>query len=574
MIWMRSKKIPRDSLVNVMIKNPFPQTFLETAWGFQRFLEKRGINIRTDDLEHFEKQGFLYPIVRVVRPTFLCKKIQKVENGFTKEYWQPLEARETFEGETKKMYAGIGDVTHGLYDYFKEGLIIFPSKSNFKPWKEYKDDHEETALPFYHPYQAISVKEISNLTMLTIHGIPRLDKDQMVKRMEKLRKFDEIRRRHLFKRLKEYQKLIRLLLLIQDRYLPLIRKKFVGRGGVDFGEFWDKWFEWTKNFDPHGVLKESGFTVEQIKKWQLHFAAQASFIDPLRDWYVLVHHIPYSKREKLKGDALQAQDYYEITDMLGRFLTDLTGEKQLDADDLLDGRQGRWKKKWYGREVDYKSREVLQKVLTEYGINPQDRVLLIVEGPTEYEAIPRIAQAMGFDLDQLGIRILPLKGAGEIARKRSEKLLEYLAPSATIPYIILDNHPNVKRTLETLKSLKLIRPNHYRVWKKEFEEDNLSDEEVVQEIVKQAREQGFDLKISIKMVEEERQAKRREGKPIPHLTQILEKITDSFKYEIDKPELGKALAQIIADRIKKQEKYTTTTEIEKEILKIIKIATS
>ncbi len=180
--------------------------------------------------------------------------------------------------------------------------------------------------------------------MLTIHGIPRLDKDEMVKRMEKLRKFDKVRRRPLFKRLKEHQKLIRLLLLIQDRYLPLIRKKFVWRGGVDFNEFWDKWFEWTEKFDPHAVLKESGFTIEQIKEGRLHFAAKAGFIDPLRDWYVLVHHIPCSKREKLKGDALLAQDYYEITDMLGRFLTDLTSEKQLDADDLLDGRQGRWKR--------------------------------------------------------------------------------------------------------------------------------------------------------------------------------------------------------------------------------------
>ncbi|KPV62276.1 MAG: hypothetical protein AOA66_1390 [Candidatus Bathyarchaeota archaeon BA2] len=227
-----------------------------------------------------------------------------------------------------------------------------------------------------------------------------------------------------------------------------------------------------------------------------------------------------------------------------------------------------------GKEVNYKSREVLQKVLTEYEINPQDRVLLIAEGPTEYEAIPRIAQAMEFDLDQLGIRILSLKGAGEIARKRVEKLLEYLASSVTIPYIILDNHPNVERELKALESLKLIRPNHHRVWKKEFEEDNFSDEEVVQEIVKQARKRGFDLKISIKMIEEERQACRREEKPIPHLTQILEKITQSYSYKIDKPELGKALAKIVTDRIKKQKKYTPTTEIEKEILKIAKIATS
>ena len=568
---MKFKKIPRNSLANVMVKNPFPQTFLMSERGFRSFLEKRGIYIRTDELESFEEQGFLYPIVRVVRPTFLCKKIRKVENGVTKEYWQPLKEGEIFEGETKKMYAGIGDITHRLYDYFKEGLIIFPSKSNFKPWKEYKDGYEETVLPFYHPYQAICVKEILNMTRLTINGVPELENNETLRRMEKLRKFDEIRRRSLFKRLIEYQKFIHLLLLIQDRYLPLIRRRFSGRGGVDFDEFWNKWFEWTQEFDPHTVLRESGFTADQIKKWRIRFAAQAGFIDPLRRWYILVHHIPYSKRENLRRDALLAQDYYEIADMLGRFLTDLTGKKQLDADDLLDGRRGRWKREWYGREVDYKSREVLQKVLTEYGINPQDRLLLIVEGPTEYEAIPKIAEAMGINFDQLGIRILPLKGAGETAKRRIEKLLEYLAFPATIPYIIIDNHPNVERNLKRLEEAKLIPPNHYRIWKKEFEEDNFSDEEVLQQIVQQAKKRGFDLKISTETIEKERQAKRKEGKPIPHLTKILKKITKSFGYEIDKPELGKALAKIVADRI---EKHTPPTEIEEEILKIVGLAMS
>lgn len=176
-----------------MVKNPFAQTFLETESGFRSFLEKRGIHIRFDDLEHFEKEGFLYPIVRVIRPTFLCKKIQKIENGVTREFWQPLEDGETFEGETKKMYEGIGMVTHSLYDYFQKGLLIFPSKSNFKPWEEYKEDHEETVSPFYHPYQTILVKEILNLTTWMIRGIPKLEKGELVKRMEKLRQFDEVR---------------------------------------------------------------------------------------------------------------------------------------------------------------------------------------------------------------------------------------------------------------------------------------------------------------------------------------------------------------------------------------------
>jgi len=539
---------------------------------FGRFLEKRGLYVRGDNLEYFEEQGFLYPIVRVIRPTFMCKKIKRVENGVVKEYWQPLEEGETVEGETKKMYGGIGDITHRLYDYSKEGLIIFPSKSNFKPWKEYKDGYEETVLPFYHPYQAIYVKEILNMTRLTISSIPELENKEMLKRMEKLRRFDEVRRRHLFKRLKEYQKFIRLLLSIQDRYLPLIRRKFEGRIDVDFGEFWNKWFEWTQKLDPHAVLRESGFTVDQIKEWRIHFAAQAGFIDPLRSWYILVRHIPYSKREKLKGDALLAQDYYEIVDMLGRFLTDLTGEKQLDADDLMNGRQGKWKKERYGREIDYKNREVLQKVVSEYGINPQDRILLIVEGPTEQEAIPIIAQAMGINFEHLGIRIPPPKGVGEIAKKRIEKLLEYLTYTVTTPYIILDNHPNVERDLKILEATKLIPSGHYRIWNKEFEEDNFSDEEVIQQVLQQAKERGFDLKISKEMIEKERQAKLRRGKPVPFLTKILEKITHSFDYEINKPELGKALAKIVVDRIEKQEEYTPSTEIEKEIEKIARLA--
>ena len=130
----------------------------------------------------------------------------------------------------------------------------------------------------------------------------------------------------------------------------------------------------------------------------------------------------------------------------------------------------------------------------------------------------------------------------------------------------------LKKTLETLKTLKLIRPEHYRVWEREFEEDNFSDEEVLQQVVQQAKKRDFDLKISTEMIEKERQDKRKRGKLVPHLTKILQKITHSFGYEIDKPELGKALAKIVANRIEKQERYTPSTEIEKEILKIVKLA--
>jgi len=274
---MSFKKIPNTSLVNVILKTPFPQTFLMGTWEFRSFLEKRGIRIRDADLERFEEQGLLYPIVRIVRSTFLWKKIKKVENGITKEYLQPLEKDEIFGGETVERYAMIGDVTRDLYDYLQEELVVFPSKSNFKPWKEYKDGYETTVLPFYHPYQTFCVTKILNALRLTLDGITELENDELLKRIEILRKFVESRRKSLVKQLKEHEKLTRLLLSIQDRYLPFIRKNFVGKGGVDFYDYWNNWFEWTQKFDPHIVFKESGFTVEQLKENTFTFCCSSRF---------------------------------------------------------------------------------------------------------------------------------------------------------------------------------------------------------------------------------------------------------------------------------------------------------
>ena len=153
-----------------------------------------------------------------------------------------------------------------------------------------------------------------------------------------------------------------------------------------------------------------------------------------------------------------------------------------------------------------------------------------------------------------------------------EKLLEYLVADVTTPYIILDNDQNVERNLKRLEAANWIPHNQYRIWKKEFEEDNFSDEEVLQQVIQQAKQKGFDLPISPEMIEQERQAKQRDGKPILPLTKILGKLTKPFGYKIDKPELGKALGKILSERITNQKDYTPTTEIEREILKIVELA--
>ena len=235
-------EISSESLAEVIINNPFPQTFLMSESSFRSFLEKRAINIKSDDLEYFEAKGFLYPIVRIIRPTFLCKKISKTENGVTNDYLQPLEEGEAFDGEAVKKYEGIYDITHELSKYFDKGFVIFPNISNYKPWKDYKDGYEETIVPFYHPFQELLVNEILHLTTVTLHDSAFQSDGK--NSFEYVHKYFQNNRKILFNLLAVRQRLIRLLLIVQDKYLPYLRKKFVGRSGVGFDQYYNDWFDW------------------------------------------------------------------------------------------------------------------------------------------------------------------------------------------------------------------------------------------------------------------------------------------------------------------------------------------
>ena len=563
-------QVSSEILAKLIMDNPFPQTQLMSVSHFCDFARERAIDLGLEDLEGFEEQGFLYPIVRVQRTFTLFKKVNAVENGMSKPTLQSFADGEHFTGETQKVYDGITDVTNSLGEYLKDGHLIFPSNTNFRPWKEYKDGYEDTCLAFYHPYQSLLIK-----TIRSAHRNTTAETKYVLKKEGGF--FLDIRQKNLFNQIAEYNKLINFLLSIQDIYLPPIRRIFRGKFANNIDQLFDQWFEWKKSFNPKAVLERSELTIDEIKNWRLYFAGEARFIDPIVNWYVLVRHIKYSKRERLRGNALLAQDYYEIVDMLGRFLFDISGEQQLDADDIFDGRWGRWKKEAYGQEkLTYDNREVLKRVLSEFEINSEDRVLLILEGPTENEAVPPILQAMNLDFKKLGIRILPLGGVGEASPERCEKLLEYLAlsPTFVIPYLILDNDQDVKKILERYRT-KLIHPNNYRIWNTEFEQDNFSEEEIIEAVKKQAEKRGFkNLQLSVELIEEERQAKRSAGKDVQYITKILQKLL--HPYEIDKPELGKDLGEMVAERIKNQSKeqkaYIPSTEIEKEIIKIVQLA--
>lgn len=515
------------SLLNFYLTKSIPQNLLLTENDFERYAENRGLNIRQEYLEFLENQRLLFPLCRVKLPV-------------EEEYCE--------DGGKRRKYAPLIDISHNLLKWHNDGLCEDPVKVEFRPWREYRDDHFETARALYHPLQFKNLRTIVlsvGYEALFRGCIQKERKDSIAKIVTRDLKF------------------FPLLISIEDVYLPIVRSNFIGdwrQPNIGF----DVWQSLRSKFDPNQALKKSGLIVDEIQKWRELIAAQTSFFDPLANWYLLVRHATYHKRGKLKGEALFAQDCYEIIEMLGLFLKDLTGEHQYGPDDLLDGRCGKWKKEWYGAEVDFANRDVLRKIAYEYGLDYDYKLLLFVEGDAEFHAIPIIAEAMGIYFAKLGIRLEKLGGYSEIVPKRIEMLLRYAKKENITAYIVIDNHENSKKYVDELVARKdlPVEKKAVLIWDIDFEEDNFSVDELIEAARRIATRSNVQIDIKPKMIEETRKHAHTKG-----IANILVALCEERNFNLSKADLGRELGLMVAERIKNGK--LKTTKIENELIKIV-----
>jgi hypothetical protein len=112
---------------------------------------------------------------------------------------------------------------------------------------------------------------------------------------------------------------------------------------------------------------------------------QARFRDPLGPWYDLIRQADPGAWSQLRGDALLAMDYRIAAEILLRTLDDL-GRTDLSAPPPRSGRM-------YRTNLDDRLQpepERLEEVLSERGLSPRPAVLLVLEGETEMDLMPRV----------------------------------------------------------------------------------------------------------------------------------------------------------------------------------------
>jgi hypothetical protein len=298
-------------------------------------------------------------------------------------------------------------------------------------------------------------------------------------------------------------------------------------------------------------------------------------------------------------------------------LKDLTGEKQLETGSISDTLQGRGKVRVYGKKLNYVDRDILIRLLRDYGINPRPRLVLIVEGYTEEIAFPIIANAMDISLESYDIQIINILG---VDRDPRELIIDYTTPDVysmdkkyyihperTKVFLIFDNEGNkrswIKKLIEkpdeeiekimkdvlsiiknkgghisaNIEKIFLKHTVNYHIWgqeqddeklehrirEKSFEYANFSDEDLSRELNKYGEKHGYNFYVTSDEIKDCR-AKNR------NLDKFIRDKTDA---SLNKREFGEQLGNFIAKEIKERtNRFENQRPIEEVLNQIIRFA--
>ena len=553
----------------LILQEAFYQNFPLEVDKFIDYCKKRGLNnVDRKYLEHLEQEERLKPIMRVV--------------------------------------GSVVSNTTDLNKLYENNHVIDPSQNEFVPWKTFHETRpeypREVIRTYYHPYQIYSLNSVLEAIEARIRALIRfnntLQNDASVINLRKPGKNMGNRPEIMRKESKKDEKFVELLLFIQNKYLPIVKQPGYINITGDSPNNLERWYDLKRKIIPKEIVSALGLKAEEIKEYRGRIGGYGLSIDPLENWYDLVKYIKYAKRQKLKGKALLAQDFYIISNMLALLLEDLTGEKQLETGSISDTMQGRGNVQVYGKELNYVDRDILIQILREYGINPRPQLILIVEGYTEEIVFPIIANAMGIPLERYDIQIINIQGVDKDPRPL---IIDYATPDVypfdnkyyihlerTKVFFIFDNEgnkgswsknpdKNIEKTMkDVLRNIKnkgvdisaniekMINEHtvEYHIWNKSFEYDNITDDkELSRELNKYGEKHGYKFNITSDEIKECRANNRNLGKFVEE-----KKGTD-----LGKREFGEQIGNFIAKEIKERTNhFENQRPIEEVLNKIIR----
>lgn len=225
---------------------------------------------------------------------------------------------------------------------------------------------------------------------------------------------------------------------LEPIYWPRIRGRISYRSEEQFADY-ERWLERQPPLATLSWLDVSaGWLREQAKSLLWH----ADRIDPLGRWFELVRLAPPESWERLRGAARTAIDLRLAAELLLRYYERLVRTRRAPA---LPKPEMRAPDEFPRR---LKREGSLDPVLTNLGISPHPRLLLVLEGETEMLIVPRVMAHFGIRQDPDLIALVNRQGVG--------KDLNALVAHAVAPAVERDKNGRYLRPLRPLTRMLVL----------------------------------------------------------------------------------------------------------------------
>jgi hypothetical protein len=442
--------------------------------NFVRFCTERGLGVNEERLRRFEELGLFRPLFRVRTPT-----------AHTAPFFVPVR-----KGN----------------NWFRLGWAWDATRS--RPNHPIPPLHDEQSEAYYSIFQLDALAIAINQMTLTVQ-LESLVGSKLSEAHWILRGRRWTKHANMFGRLdNQFRSTIALLCqFISNAYFPLTQTdgRIIRQGVPSYSDPWlqvhlpdTEWRDLRVAWNPKTAEVLFDLTPSRLRHAYGVLAGAQADIDPLEKWHDLVQFIALDQREKLKGDALRAETLRAGALMLRLLHKDLYGE------DLPLPNETRGTAFTHFPEVEIRKdvRRHLEFVANRFGVNPQPKLCLFVEGRTEAVAVQEIFEKhFGVHPGRLAIEIIDIQGVNTATGGKDDRfrailrLIDYLHHHQTLTFLILDNEGYAKRLKASAQKAKSIhhqkrhvtRHEYIKVWRVSFEFDNFTDTELAKALTELTR---------------------------------------------------------------------------------------
>jgi len=452
--------------------------------NFIEFCKKIGIQTSEKELEYFEKEKLLFPIIRIERP-IIKQEIIKFKKADGKEYSRPAQNGlqigdteiERYKNEVYSSYGFSENESKLLLNWFDEGVLFDPAQKEFKSLddllsKEVEYD-KKRIISFYSRFQIYYLEILNKAFSITLNlagdeimvSSPGVSfNNQQGQASFSLSKFDDFaiklrdilniecfkeyfdfekKKEKLKEEYKEFDKILKLLLSVQSAYFPYVRS---GGGTIQVVTLYNRsWHEIKHNFNLELILNKNNINIKDVVKWYRLFSDKARNLLGIKkdDWMQLWKNIGWSKKDKLEGNVRLGVEYLQWAVMLKKVIEEHLQKQILDIDeisnnsddDILEFEPNQMEPKRTLRDIRnekysdneknyyYDRYKRLLYFANDFELDYQPRVIVFVEGKIEETIFPEIFELYnGQKPDNMGIEFISIEGISQFfGQKIAEK---------------------------------------------------------------------------------------------------------------------------------------------------------